>query len=402
MHLKLTEYQSTLLHRNTLRHDLGVLLWKEYGNQIGVEFPSAKSENQWVLKPYGWVGHIPLASDLGITIEPKVPLRRLFEMLEIAYSLQSIKFLEGIADCSSISEFYDRLASVLANRTLDRGRRGYYREYVGRSRTLQHVSGKLNIGDIARHPWRVSLPCSFEEHTGDIDDNQILLWTLSRIRRSNACTEGTLRRAGQALRELSGVAKETEIRASDCVGRTYSRLNSDYEPLHALCRFFLDQVGPTHEEGNRQMIPFLVNMANLFELFVAEWLTSNLPSELEVQPKERVVIDSNANVAFEIDLVIRDRSSECTLCIADTKYKAPSHPSTSDIQQVVAYAVSQDCHEAVLIYPGEIDYPLDQYIGDVHVRSLVFDVNRDLAEAGNDLVAALSLGPTYEFQEVDV
>ncbi len=46
-----------------------------------------------------------------------------------------------------------------------------------------------------------------------------------------------------------------------CDGRTYNRLNADYEPMHALCRFFLNNSGPTHERGDRPMLPFLVNMS---------------------------------------------------------------------------------------------------------------------------------------------
>jgi len=398
--LKLIEYQPRYLRKSEFPQDLGLLLWKEYADQVGVEFPTVKAEHQWILQPYGWVGHIPLSRDFGITIEPKVPLKRLFEMLEVAYRLQSIRFLRGTTGCSSVPEFYDRLASVLASRTLDRGRQGYYREYVGRRRSLRHVTGRLDVGSVARSPWRVSLPCSFEEHTGDIADNQILLWTLSRIRRSSACTEHTLRRVSQAYRELSGVAMETVVCASDCDDRSYNRLNVDYGPLHALCRFFLDQTGPTHVVGERRTVPFLVNMASLFELFVAEWLASNLDEDLDVRPQERVVIDTDANVAFQIDLVIQDRSSQRTICVADTKYKAPSHPSTADIQQIVAYAVSQDCTEAVLIYPCEMEHSLDLCIGNVHVRSLVFDLGRNLDEAGRTLIQGLRLSSEDLFQEV--
>lgn len=391
MNIELTEYQPKHLERRTLPHELGVLLWKEYSEQVDVELPSFKTDDQWALKPSGWVGHIPLSPDVEISIQPKVPLHRLFEMLEVAYRLQSFRFLRGLTDCSSVPEFYDRLASILASRTLDRGRKGYHREYVGRNRLLQHVSGRLDVGVVAQTPWRVGLPCSFEEHTGDIADNQILLWTFSRIQRSSACTSATLRRASQAHRELQGVAIEVAVSASDCTGRNYSRLNSDYEPLHALCRFFLEQVGPSHEVGDRRMLPFLVDMARLFELFVAEWMVSRIGEQWELQAQETVVIDSDVDSKFVIDLVIRDRALDRTVCVADTKYKTPSHPSTSDIQQIVAYAVSQGCSEAILIYPCELEHPLDRFVGDIHVRSLVFDLDADLDEAGTALMQAMGL-----------
>ncbi|MDB5034978.1 MAG: hypothetical protein JWQ98_2219 [Chlorobi bacterium] len=39
-------------------------------------------------------------------------------------------------------------------------------------------------------------------------------------------------------------------------GWPYNRLNGDYPPLHALCRFFLKQAGLVHERGGFETIPF--------------------------------------------------------------------------------------------------------------------------------------------------
>jgi 5-methylcytosine-specific restriction enzyme subunit McrC len=69
--------------------------------------------------------------------------------------------------------------------------------------------------------------------------------------------------------------------------------------MHALCRFFLECRGPGHETGDRKMIPFLVNMNNLYELFVARWLEKNLTEErYSVQCQEEVLIDSLLNINF--------------------------------------------------------------------------------------------------------
>jgi len=61
------------------------------------------------------------------------------------------------------------------------------------------------------------------------------------------------------------------------MGRRYIRQNADYATLHALCRFFLEQAGPTHELGRHRMLPFVVEMAALFERFVVAWLRVHLP-----------------------------------------------------------------------------------------------------------------------------
>ena len=59
----------------------------------------------------------------------------------------------------------------------------------------------------------------------------------------------------------------------------YHRLNRDYEVLHALCRFFLENSGPAHSSGGHTFFPFLVDMAQLFERFVAGWLQKHLPPD---------------------------------------------------------------------------------------------------------------------------
>jgi 5-methylcytosine-specific restriction endonuclease McrBC regulatory subunit McrC len=135
-----------------------------------------------------------------------------------------------------------------------------------------------------------------------------------------------------------------------CPASTYHRLNEDYQPLHALCRFFLENTGPSHNVGNRKMLPFLVNMDRLFEQFVAEWLRIHLPPEWSIESQERVYIGDDQNWYFEVDLVMYRSDTSEPVCVLDTKYKA--HKSSSDdIAQVVAYAGSKSCKHAVLIYP---------------------------------------------------
>jgi 5-methylcytosine-specific restriction enzyme subunit McrC len=94
---------------------------------------------------------------------------------------------------------------------------------------------------------------SYQEHTADIDDNQILAWTLWVIGRSGLCRpDRALLIVRHAFRQLQGAITLVPITAAMCVDRRYHRLNSDYAPLHALCRFSLAHSGPTtHSEITR-------------------------------------------------------------------------------------------------------------------------------------------------------
>ena len=361
-------------------YEVGESLWRDYGEQVGVDFPSPKTDGQWRLTSRGWVGYIPLTPQLGFSLQPKVSLGNLFRMLEYAYRLQSFRFLDDLMGCQSLEEFYERLANVLAKRVLDRARKGFYRAYLPENEHLPYVRGRLDIRHVMQKPWSAKLHCHYEEHTPDVEENQLLAWTLGRIARSHVCSrrvQPTVRRAYQSLR---GLASPQPFSPQDCVSRLYNRLNDDYHPMHALCRFFLEHSGPTHEIGERTMLPFLVNMARLFELFVAEWLQAHLPNGLLLSVQENVDVGEENAMRFNIDLVLSDAETGETYCVLDTKYKA--RPDQSDVNQVVTYAEIKSCNRAVLIYPESISEPLDEWFGKIRVQNMTFSLEGDLEKAG--------------------
>ncbi|MFB8790902.1 MAG: hypothetical protein U7123_19120 [Potamolinea sp.] len=92
-------------------------------------------------------------------------------------------------------------------------------------------------------------------------------------------------------------------------------------------------------------------MARLYELFVAEWLKAHLPADFSLKYQEPINISKM--VQFKTDLVLYESGNITPRYILDTKYKVPDSPATSDISQVVTYALSKDCCEAVLVYPIE-------------------------------------------------
>lgn len=390
--LTLTEYTPQFYPQETFTEEVGERLWQKYRKQVTVEFPSPKTGGQWQLTARGWIGYIPLAATVGLSLQPKVPLGNLFRMLEIAYSLESLDFPDDLFNCSSLVAFYERLAHVLAHRVLDRCRKGIYRSYVPHQEVLPYIRGRFQLQEALRTPWNTQAPCRYEEHTGDIEENQILAWTLWSIIHSGLCTERVMPNLRRAYRALQGVATARPFTAQDCINRVYNRLNSDYHPLHALCRFFLDQSGPGHAAGDHPMLPFLVDMAHLYERFIAQWLKQHQNGRYRVMAQERVDIDAGSHLHFRIDLVLYDIQSGDVRWVMDTKYKANGSPNSEDIAQVVAYASAKGCQEAILLYPTPLDQPLDRFVGPVRVRSLSFLLDGDLAQAGQAFLHQLLQG----------
>jgi 5-methylcytosine-specific restriction enzyme subunit McrC len=381
--LELTEYRPYRLAAADLPEFLGRRLWAEYGDVVDVAFPSPKTADCWQLTAQGYAGYIPLDASLHIQLLPKVALDNLVFLLAYVYELDEWRLLDGLQPVASLPGFYEQLADLLARRTLRRVRLGLHRQYVVQERPLPYVRGQLQP-QLERLPVNVALTCRYEEQTAVIDDNQIIAYTLGRLARSALLSPAVRQRVARAYRLLRGLVGDGErpFTPGDCRQRTYTRLNRDYRPLHALCQFFLSHTMPLlPRSGPEQTIPFLVDMAYLYERFVAAWLRRNLPADWQLQVQEQVVVGPDEALRFNIDLVLYDAQGQPQL-VLDSKYKLPDAPGNPDFNQVLVYAQAKGCQQAVLVYPEQLKRPLDVTLAGVRVRSLAFPLHGDMGENG--------------------
>lgn len=381
--ISLVEYETCYLASSDFRQEDALRINAQFSDKVSIEWPTPKTSDRWQLTSQGWVGYIPLGEDRGISILPKVPIQNLFGMLEYAYDLKSFTPLDGQYKCESINQFYERLAIILARRLLDRARDGLYKAYKEECDELPYVRGCINIPVLSRDPVRSKVPCSFEDHTIDIEDNQIIAWTLHIILHSGICTEWSIHILRKAERVMWNAVSLKPFCDINCLGRVYNRLNADYDVLHKLCRFFLENTGPTQNLGDRTMVPFLVDMARLFELFVARWLSKNLDPQYSLGEQQPFTVSEKGKLRMLMDMVLYRRDTNIPICVLDTKYKAHSSVANDDYNQVVAYADGLNCETAFLIYPRQLEYPLDEKPGKIRVKTLVFDVSDDLDYSGD-------------------
>ncbi|MEG5037932.1 MULTISPECIES: 5-methylcytosine restriction system specificity protein McrC [unclassified Microcoleus] len=384
--IELTEYQLATFEQDSIPESVGQKIYHNYAKEIEIEFPNFKTKYQWHLKSKGRVGNIPITPEFHIAIRPKVPINNLFGMIDYAYNLK-IKFPQGSIQCQSLQESYERLANILAQKILERCRKGLYRDYLSKTERLAYIRGRVDLRSALQKPWDVKLKCHYNEQTGDIEDNQILAWTLFIIGRSGLCRESVSSTVRKAFHALQGFVTLKPFKPEACIDRNYHRLNEDYQLLHALCRFFLDNTGPSHETGDREMLPFLIDMANLYEQFVAEWLKANTPKRFKVE--EQYPVKHDKDYFDEIDLIIRDIETNEILYVLDTKYKAPDRVGSDDRHQIVAYANALNCQNAILVYPQNLKQPLEIKHGEIRVRSLTFSLDSDLNEAGKTFLKSL-------------
>lgn len=383
----LIEYVPVELEPDSLSPALAEHLWRNYKNQLSIDFPTPLTNHKWRLINNGWAGYIPVkynSEDILIVLEPRVQLENIFRLLEYAYNLESVRFLrKHQIQCDTLQDFFNILAGILARRVLNRARKGLYKAYCDEDDKLSYVRGRIDMHQQLKTPFDAKLSCHYQDCTPDVSDNQILLWTLYLIVRSRFCSEETLQVVRKAFRVLQKVVSLAPFTARQCSGRFYNRLNLDYQPMQNLCRFFLEHTGPQLARGKQAMIPFMINMPRLYELFVAQWLKVHLPGQYEIKAQEKVHIGESNMLHFNIDLVIYEKEEGKALYVLDTKYKLDKSTSPADFAQVVTYALSKGSPEAVLIYPGDVSGCFNGFINTIRVRSLDFKIDGDIEEAGS-------------------
>jgi 5-methylcytosine-specific restriction enzyme subunit McrC len=391
--ITIEEEKESRIPKADIDENLLVSLHRHHRERIDIAFPTFLNDYSYVLRSKGCVGQIPISDDITLRISPKVPISNIFRMLEYAYNLRSFQFLEGITHVESLADLFENLVSILAKRVLDRVRKGLYRGYLREEDSLSFQRGKILIMPSLRAALRGSprLECEYEEHTADLIDNRILIWTLSLLPRFGLKRDDVCQQVRQAYHALAGPVMVDRVEPRDCIRRFYNRLNDDYKPMHSLCRFFLEHCGPSLEIGECQFIPFILNMPNLFESFVTEWLKEHSPEGFYVTPQYQANLDEVGKFFFRIDLVLRDVITDRVLAVIDTKYKREQKPVEEDIKDIVAYAVRMRTESGILVYPSTDTQTIDLKVGDVKVRSVAFDISRDPDEGGYAFLEKLNV-----------
>lgn len=385
--IELPEHETKEFEKGEIPEDVGKIIYDKYSKQVDIEFPNYKSNQKWRLTNKGWVGFAPLNDDFSLKLKPKIPINNLFKMWEYAYKLRSFHFLDALAECDSLEGFYERLANILVELVGERIKKGLYRSYIDESNEIAFITGRIDIRSVAAKPWESKVLCQYQEHTSDIEDNQLLTWTLYTIARSGICTERVLPKVRATYRSLIASISLKPYSYKQCTRRIYNRLNQDYETMHAICRFFLEQSGPSQESGDHTMLPFLVDMARLYELFVAEWLRVHLPANFKITAQERVHIGEFDELNFAIDLVLYDALSGEAVAVMDTKYKNSDSPAQSDFNQIVTYANIKNSKNAILVYPTHLSKPFKWTSPEgVNIHTVIFDIGKDIKQAGQDFL----------------
>ena len=353
-----------------------------------VEIVPAFDQPGYHLNPGPHAGVLMLPSGRRVECRSKVPIQNFFYMLAVSFDLEP-SFLDETAAFQRIDEVFEFVIRYFAELVDQRIRDGLYRNYRETEDNLPVVRGRIGFDQDIRlnHILRHRTFCRYTEFTWDIAENQIIRQVVELIRHwvTKPDLRGELLRIDRLLYEIT----PTQHPAKMIERFNYHRLNDDYEPIHKLCRLFLEGSTLSEDEGAFEFRTFLFNMNDLFERFVTAALRQRLPTGLDLVPQHVIHLDQRHRIRMRPDIVIRERGA--LVLLADCKYKRLGeeefkHP---DNYQMLAYCTAQGLERGLLIYPKhEVGIQtmtavqnspvwIDQITVDLNVQRLEFDTELD-------------------------
>lgn len=309
---------------------------------------------RYQVNPRQYVGHFSLGDKTVVVIHPKIPAANVFRMLAYVYAPNDSElFKKADALYAHDTLLFEPLVEHFNQLVKKRVRKGLFQDYISRADNLRVFKGKLLLANhiqqnVHRNVDRVA--CHFYEQTYDVDDNQIVKWTLFRLP-GKLFSERTHREIGSNLHQFEPVGLLRPHR-SVFDRRHYHRLNEDYRPIHSLCKLFLEGFAISEQVGDVRFHGFVLDMNDLFERFVTQAFHRCSPTfSLSAKAQDLNTLSapsSDFRVTFRPDIIIHN--GDQILTILDAKYKRITMQN-HDIYQMISYAIALKCPSTYLFYP---------------------------------------------------
>lgn len=307
-------------------------------------------------------------------VVPKTPLENLVHMASAGF--RHISVGQHLVDHDGDGSFPTALARAFLLEVQRATRRGLVKGYEETHESASVLRGRWDVSrQLAVRPGLpLPLEIDFDHFGEDVPANRILHTAIRALRAVNVSRGVELIRAQLEMDFL-----ETGLvpRGMPLPTVVITRLNEHLGPALMLARLILEAVSWTHREGVRRGGTFLLNMATVFESFVAERLRALLePEGLRVTPQDRRWwLDTERVVALRPDMVV---AASAPTSVADTKYKVLTDgsggPPSGDVYQMVAYALALDVRTAHLVYvSGDVVsqiIPIPSARVDVHIHAV--------------------------------
>lgn len=278
------------------------------------------------------------------------------------------------------------------------------KDYVSKEENLKNVSGRILIRENAMRNFNLptSVYCQYDELIYDVLENQVILTVLEMLAKLNI---------GDFKQQILHLRQQFEMICKPFNGNrwpnfTYNRLNEMYRLVHILGKYLFERLFLQNhrQQHSTFQFSFLLDMNELFELFVFQLLNQYCPVSFSVQHGKRLtdafLLDGQRYRDIIPDLLVTNRNSGETY-VLDTKYKGYDlkRVSTNDLYQLSIYAQyfqRAESYKATIIYPvfNGVNETTERYIeinrkakmnGKIALRSISIElVLKWIAQRKND------------------
>lgn len=364
-----------------------------------------------------WIGVVRLTT-VEIRVVPKLRGGNLgvVRMLDYASGVNALRRYKAERDLESVGDdLIELIAWLFADAASRLVRDGLLSDYVSREDTLHQLRGRLRVlAQVQQRFGRLDpLEVAYDEFETDIPENQIIASALEATR-AVVRTPGVQR----PIRRLHSIFAEVCERSADPLldlsELVYTRRNDHYRSAHSLAGLLLRRlaVRDLFTPGGTRSFAFLLDMNELFELFITRLVTDALRADnihVHAQRRDRSIVKHDITdrtySAIIPDLLLEAQyRGQVVRLPVDAKYKLydARKLNEADVYQAFFYAFAYAAEtderhpaRAVILYPRAGDgsdtaLRVETYAGrpTARIHALGVDVDGALDAIAADSVTA--------------
>jgi len=297
------------------------------------------------------IGALRLPSGDEINIQSKLPLPNIFRMLSYVAELYSP--LDEHVGYERDERLFDIIGKVFAFELSSLLKNGLKQLYTPVNGELGTIRGHILFNETIKRQTlqKGKIFCGYWCLSLDHPLNQAVVTAARALLSSDVISVDTKRLLRHSLDRIPTGAIASDFRLEQFAQITLDRTTEYYRRIVFLSRMVLSSLAYSNVSGDNHFAGFLLDVAKLFEKYVAKALIDHEQDGCLVNSQSRVKLDLEGQVECRPDLLF---SSEAVpKFVADTKYKDFSNLKflNQDVYQIITYLVRHRCHHGFLIYP---------------------------------------------------
>ena len=272
-------------------------------------------------------------------------------------------YLSGLG--SEQSNFFEILIYLFCKYTRELMNSSIYQKYNEIEQELSNIKGRINfnayINENLTRGRHHKINCIYDSFEIDNEFNQCVKF-VCKILISASIDYQNKRMLNEILFLLDEVS-EVVISIEQCRRIQFNPIFTSFETIRDYCLIFLENSVSFNYKNDLKLFAFLLPMEYVFEDFVYGFIAKEFAG---INPKGQEIstyLDENKNFGLKPDLVLNLGNREV---IADTKYKliynqdndVSTSISSSDLYQMVVYAIRFGIKEIKLFYPNLYNEPV--------------------------------------------